>query len=654
MLWNRAFMLSLAVLLVALSMRWFGRQEFDAQRILHRLRPKALAWSVFTLVPAMLLPAILGVTIWRKVEDGYQSEAEDELRKDYWRRNLATWRDAEDPAIVHVDVDTELEPAERWFRVDGSYLLNNPHDEALDRWAITPGRWEEISWTLDGEPYEPEDRAGLMVFDRSLAPGEEVRLGFAYEAVYPRGFNETGGGAGTFVLDAGVVLTTFGPAWLPSIGYLEGVGVDEDNQYEPREYPEDHYVGTTPSAFGNEGPPFTTRVQVTAPEEYTVNSVGVLTDSSVADGRRTVVWESDHPVTFFNLVAGRWAVREGNGTAIYYHPAHTYNIQEMGEALDAARRYYSEWFYPYPWRLLKLSEFPALAGYAQGFATNITFSEGIGFLTESDPRSRTAFLVTAHESAHQWWGNLLTPGEGPGGNILSEGMSHYSTMMLTERVLGEGQRIEMSKRIETRYADNRQVDSERPMVRIDGSRAGDTTVTYDKGGWVAWMLMDLMGREAMLAGLQEFIAFYNPSPDHPVLEDLIATLRPHAPDPEAFDDFVQQWFFEVVVPEYRLTDATVERAGDDWKVSATITNVGSGRMPVEVAAARGVRFPELLDEAQDQAEPYRDARAGVTLGGGESAVIEIRCAFEPERLVVDPDAMVLQLRREFAEADLEL
>lgn len=28
------------------------------------------------------------------------------------------------------------------------------------------------------------------------------------------------------------------------------------------------------------------------------------------------------------------------------------------------------------------------------------------------------------------------------------------------------------------------------------------------------------------------------------------------------------------------------------------------------------------------------------------------CDFEPERLVVDPDAMVLQLRREHAETDL--
>ena len=46
------------------------------------------------------------------------------------------------------------------------------------------------------------------------------------------------------------------------------------------------------------------------------------------------------------------------------------------------------------------------------------FSEKIGFLTQDAPGSNSAFLVTAHESAHQWWANILTPGKGPGGNVI--------------------------------------------------------------------------------------------------------------------------------------------------------------------------------------------------------------------------------------------
>jgi hypothetical protein len=151
---------------------------------------------------------------------------------------------------------------------------------------------------------------------------------------------------------------------------------------------------------------------------------------------RTTEWRSDHPVKFFNVVAGQWQEKRGNGTVIYYHATHTHNIDEMSEAFDASRRWYSEWFMPFPWQDLKLSEFPALAGYAQGFPTNITFSEGIGFLTKSDPRANAAFMVTAHEAAHQWWGNNLLPGEGPGGNILSVGMAHFPTILLFDQVKG--------------------------------------------------------------------------------------------------------------------------------------------------------------------------------------------------------------------------
>ncbi len=55
----------------------------------------------------------------------------------------------------------------------------------------------------------------------------------------------------------------------------------------------------------------------------------------------------------------------------------------------------------------------------------------------------------------------------------------------------------------------------------------------------------------------------------------------------------------------------------------------------------------LLEEGQPIPD-YRDARTTVTLGTGEETVITIRSDFEPERIKVDPDVRVLQLRREQA------
>ena len=49
---------------------------------------------------------------------------------------------------------------------------------------------------------------------------------------------------------------------------------------------------------------------------------------------------------------------------------------------------------------------------------------------------------------------------------------------------------------------------------------------------------------------------------------------------------------------------------------------------------------------------WKESRTTVLVGSKGSAEVRLTCAFEPERLVVDPDAKVLQLER--AKADVKL
>lgn len=644
---NRLMVLGLAVFFVAFAIRVFGRRQPDAIGTVHRLYPRELGRQTLRLAPYAAVPLVAGVVLWLAVMNGYQGEAIRKQGKDYWKQNLGTWKDAPQPALAGVDLALDLEPARRFLHTRGSYVLLNDRDEPLSRFALTGGfHWQKVRWTLDGKPYKPEDRTNLWVFTppRRFAPGDRLRIGFEYEGTFPPGVSKNAGRTDEFILPSGVVLTAFTPSFAPVIGYQDEIGIERDkNDYEPRVYPEGYYRGKTDVLFGFNHP-FTTRIQVSGPAEYTLNSVGSKVSEKVANGRRTVVWVSDHPVRLFNVVAGKWKVRRGHGTAIYYYPGHPYNIDEMIGVLDAARRYYSEWFYPFPWKELKLSEFPNLAGYAQGFPTNITFSESIGFLTKSDTKTNAVFLVTAHETAHQWWGNIVTPGKGPGADILSEGMSHFSTALLMQQVKGEQARMEFLKRLEERYGDNRRVDAERPLVDVDSKREGDNTLLYDKGGWVFWMLYNQLGREQDLAGLRRFIADWGLGDDHPVLQDFTAAMRPYATDKAAYDDFVKQWFHQVVVPEYRLSDARTEKVGGEWRTTVKVKNAGTGRLPVEIAAARGERFT-------DDGKPgkgYADARSEIVLGAGEEKTVRISSLFRPEKVLVDPDVKILQLRRKAA------
>jgi ABC-2 type transport system permease protein len=649
---NRVMALGLAVFFTVLAVGWFRRRDVDPGRVWTRLYPGALLKRALVVSPYAVVPLIAGVVLFNRVTHGFEGTAAKKDQKDYWRKNLATWKDVPIPALAGVDLDLALDPQGRSFHVQGTYDIENQRATPLRQIPLTAGdHWKNVAWTMNGKDYEPDNRSHLYVFTppKELATGEKVKIGFAFDGRFPDGISKNGRGVMEFILPSGVVLTSFTPSMAPVVGYIEQVGMEEDNKYEPKDYPDDFYVGLTDPAFGT-ARGFPTHLRITAPEEYTINSVGVLEKNEVANGKRTVEWRSDHPVRFFNVVAGKWAVKRGHDTAVYYHPGHEYNLDEISEALDAARKYYSEWFWPYPWKELKLSEFPNLSAYAQGFPTDITFSEGIGFLTRSDPLSDVAFMVAAHESAHQWWGNILTPGKGPGGDILSEGMAHFSTALLFEQVKGPRGRIEFLKNIEHRYETTRRMDSERPLVKIDGKQNGDTTVTYDKGGWVFWMLLRQLGRKPALEGLQAFIKEYHDGPDYPVLQDFTTVMRRFAADKPAFDAFVKQWFFEVVVPEYQLSDAKRDQAAGEkeaWDVSVNVKNVGTGKMTVEVAAATGERF----DSTDGKANPdYKDARTAIELSAGEAKDVKIHCPFKPDRVFMDPDALVLQLRRKLAVA----
>ena len=188
---------------------------------------------------------------------------------------------------------------------------------------------------------------------------------------------------------------------------------------------------------------FTQRLRISAPAEYTINSTGILTADVVKDGRRTRGLGERLSGAGVQHRGRPLAGEAGSATA---PPSTTTAITPTtwtpwSSALDGARRWYAEWFGPYPWRELRLNEFPNYAEYARGNATNIFFSEGVGFLTLRTPESDQAFEIAAHEAAHQWWGHILARGEGPGGIVLAEGAANFATLMLVEQVRGLENRL---------------------------------------------------------------------------------------------------------------------------------------------------------------------------------------------------------------------
>ncbi|NBV44120.1 MAG: hypothetical protein EBR86_00375 [Planctomycetia bacterium] len=669
---NRLVMLALGATLIALTLAIWPRRIPDLRATFDRFRP-ATFWKTARVPLLVALPLVaLGMWTGRMVRAGYEGKPARDAGKAYWRRNSLTWETAPSPALDRVDADVKLFPERRAIAVTGTYVLRNPHREPLAEIPLTVGNHLIArDWTVDGHPADAtksdppppsvENRSGLFVVrpPRPLATGETVTVGFALEGEFPKGWSKLSGGMAEFVLPSGVVLTSFSPSFLPVAGFVDGVGVDGKNRRDAKEYPLDHWKTRVDPGFG---PAWSTvvRLAIEGPEGWVLNGCGVEESrAGLGDGRQRVVWTTEHPVRFFNIVGGPLKAEQGRRATIYYDPRTPHNVPTMVRALDAARDRYGEWFTEYPWTNLRVTEFPGLAGYAQGFPGNISFSEDIGYLAKpvekegSEPDADAldaAFYIVAHEAGHQWWGNIVTPGKGPGGNIISEGLAEFSACMLLHHELSPAQARVLRRRWEKQYVEGRQPDNERAINRIDGSRPGDQVVTYQRAGWAFWMLRGLMGEKAMLAGLEDFIATWRngvETPDgldFPLIEDLLASLRPHAPDPAAFDDWVGRWILGKDLPDLEVQDARVEKTTDGWRVTGTLANIGTGRADVRV------RVEGKKPGDKGAARPAADAVVAVS--ADTPGTIEIATDFEPERLVVDPDVDLLFAGRKRTETAL--
>ncbi len=434
LLLNRALVLCAAVALGLAAWRLFERTERDPSRRLDRLGVRSLLHTFGPALPFAAAALVLAGILTTRIDAGYQGDVARGWADTYWRSNAAEWSGAPAPSRTHVDLRIRLVPDRHQVQIDGTYTLVNPTNQPMERvpFTVRPALGD-VAWRVGGEVVDAEVESGLHVLPLALAPGDTLDVGFSFVGTYPDGFSRDGGGAEQFVLPSGVLLHTLRDDFLPSPGFLDALGP----------------AGALPRRLlpGSPLPPavgdatlFTTRVEVTAPRALTVNGVGEKTDEREAGDERTVVWESRTPVSALNVVAARYAVRRSQGAALFFHPDHEANVDTMLHTLSAARRHFGAWFAPYPWEELRLSAFPDHARLAQGFPSNIVFSEGIGFLVRNEGEAPLPVVVTAHEAAHQWFGNRLLPADAPGADFLIEGLAQYATARLLEAEQGNAAR----------------------------------------------------------------------------------------------------------------------------------------------------------------------------------------------------------------------
>ncbi|MBX2821640.1 MAG: hypothetical protein KTR29_18220 [Rhodothermaceae bacterium] len=544
LLLNRSWVLALSALLLFIAVMRYHRTDPDQKKIkaLFASRADVLKGVGLVLIGIVVL-ALIGFTRWN-VHNGFQGERAKQQAKAYWQENMRTWLNYQAPDLVFMDVDVVLDPVAGHMDVTGSYTLVNGTDYPIHVVPFTmPPAFEKIGWRVDTAKVEEENRAGLHLvpLDASLAIGDTVKVGFSYEAYIPNGMSRNGGALSHFILPSGVLLSTARGDFLPLLGYDEGRGISSENSYEVADK-DPRFIHLNHQGEEEGRLPYLSRIQVTVPVQYTITATGTEVSRSEANGMHTVLWETQYPVTAVNVMAGKWSEKKQGSNAIYYHPAHDQNIDTLMDALVSARDRYSEWFSPYPWGSLRINEFPNVATTATAYPTNISFSEGMGFLTRPETEGYQAYVIAAHEVAHQWWGHFVSPSEEPGSDVLTEAMANYATIRLLQVEKGPEARDSFLEWLEERYMAERRIDRERPLSKSTLGSSDAETVVYHKGALVLWQMHLYLGANRMDTAMQAFIGRYAlHTGRRPGLDDFLAVVREHAEDPIGFDVFISKW-----------------------------------------------------------------------------------------------------------------
>ncbi len=318
-------------------------------------------------------------------------------------------------------------------------------------------------------------------------------------------------------------------------------------------------------------------------------------------------------------------------------------LEQLALEIAGALEFMADSFGPPVLKQLTVAPIPGTFG--QGFPGLIYLSTLAYIDPQQRPRAtrdeytRTFFseILHAHETAHQWWGNLVTAADGEA-DWLMEALANYSALLYLEQRKGP-------KAVESVLANYRDhllakdssgdtVESAGPIVwgsRLVSSHRPDAwrVITYEKGSWIMHMLRGRLGEARFLNMLGQMRKRfqYKGITTEEFRRLSVEFLPPKSPDPE-LEAFFEQFVYSTGVPSLKV-DYSVKGKAPRIRVSGTVTQKDvdedfSAYVPVEIQFARG---KPVLEWVRTSSQPVPFA---------------VTVRQPPVKVVLDPQGTILR------------
>jgi ABC-2 type transport system permease protein len=581
--WYSLYWGFVALVVVGLSILFWrsGTDEgWRARRAEARARFRGAARAVITVGGISAIVAGCWIFYNTNVLNAYVPSTDATERRASYERLYRQYQGLELPRIIAVRSDVDIFPERKSVGIRGSYRLQNRSAQALrDVHVSTPERVRMNHLALPAHDVILEDEAlGYRIFrlQKPLEPGEAIEFGFDL-TVENRGFVNSG--AEIAVIDNGSYFTK--REFFPVIGYDAHRQLADPDERRQRGLESALRFASiddlsarrsTPRAPDADRVEFESTVS-TSMDQIAVTS-GELQREWIENGRRYFHYRAEIPIPHhFAYASARYEVirSEWNGVAIevYHHPGHDDNIGRMIDAASKSLAYYTVNFGPYHHRSLRIVEFPRYApDDATAFPGLIAWSEALGFNARLDGEEAIdyPFYVTAHEIAHQWWGQQLVGANVQGVGMLHESLAQYSALMVMEDEFGlQGMRRVLGYEHDW-YLRGRGGERgvEAPLALVDGQ--DQDYVYYHKGALAMYALRDAMGEARLNQALKRYLArFTLGEPPYSTTAELLEEIRPAVP--EGAEHLVEDLFDRITMFDNKVAAATsTERADGTFLV----------------------------------------------------------------------------------------
>ncbi|MEO7522310.1 MAG: M1 family aminopeptidase, partial [Gemmatimonas sp.] len=570
------------------------------------------------------------------------------------------WRPLENmrlPKIVAVSLQVDLQPTAGKARTASTYTVVNRSSLPIDSVLVDVANDAQgLAVTLDSLSFDrpatklaADEQFGinLMKLATPLAPGDSMRLRvvqrFAVRG-YPNGQPDRS------LVENG---TFFNRDKFASLGYQTDDELGSDELRRKYKLPlarrgkaRSDSAALQRQSFLADADFVSFEATVSTDPDQIAMAPGYLQKEWTDNGRRYFHYVMDSPMpAFFSVLSARWEVTKSMWGSvpieIYHHPTHTFNVTRMLEASKASLEFFSKEFGPYQHRQLRIVEFPRYAGFAQSFPNTVPYSEDIGFVARVDSTdvedTDLPYFVTAHEIAHQWFPYQRMPADVEGSQMLSESLSEYAALVITDRLHGRAFTQKFLRAELDRYLRGRAGESkgERPLTRVDLQGY----IWYQKGSLALFALRDLIGEAPLHAALRAYLHEGRfAGPPYATSLDLMKHITAATPDSlkYAIDDY-----FETIT----LWDVRTD--------SVSSTKLPSGEYNVTLfATSKKLRADSLGTETEMPMNDYVDvgvfdepgvgARIGKALALRKMKVVTGTTSYEftvkskPARAGIDP------------------